>query len=63
MERKHEKTAAQFCGAIRTLASKPENLENLEHYLSHHFAAWLEKYANTPETMCCEMIEFANMII
>lgn len=63
MERPHEKTAAQFCAAIQTLASKPENLENLEHYLSRHFATWLEKYANTPEAMACEMLEFANMII
>ena len=60
---KHEKTAAQFCAAIQTIASKPENLENLEHYLSHHFAAWLEKYANTPEGMAAEMREFANMTI
>ena len=59
----HEKTAAQFCEAIRQLASKPENLEDLECYLSHHFAAWLEKYANTPEGMAAEMREFANMII
>jgi TorA maturation chaperone TorD len=58
---KHEKTAAQLCDAIRTLASKPENLENLESYLAHHFAAWLEKYANTPETLTCELHEFANM--
>lgn len=57
----HEKTAAQFCDAIRTLASKPENLENLESYLSRHFAAWLEKYANTPEGITCELREFANM--
>ena len=60
---KHEKAAAQFCEAIRALASKPENLENLECYLSYHFAAWLEKYANTPEGMAAEMREFANMII
>jgi hypothetical protein len=59
----HEKTAAQFCEAIKTLASKPENLENLEHYLSYHFTAWLEKYANTPEGITAEMREFANMTI
>lgn len=60
---KYEKAAAQFCAAIQTLANKPENLENLEHYLSYHFAAWLEKYANTPEGMTAEMLEFANMIL
>jgi hypothetical protein len=60
---KYEKAAAQLCDAILTIASKPENLENLECYLSRHFAAWLEKYANTPEGMAAEMREFANMII
>lgn len=60
---KHEAAAAQFCEAIRTIASKPENLDNLECYLSHHFAAWLEKFANTPEGIASEMREFANMTI
>lgn len=60
---KHENAAAQFCAAIQTLASKPENLENLELYLSRHFLTWLEKYANTPEGIAAEMREFANMII
>lgn len=60
---KYETAAAQFCEAIQTLASKPENLENLELYLSRHFATWLEKYANTPEAIAAEMREFANMII
>ena len=60
---KHENAAAQFCAAIQTLTSKPENLENLELYLSRHFSTWLEKYANTPEGIAAEMREFANMII
>jgi hypothetical protein len=60
---KHETVAAQFCEAIRTIASKPENLDNLECYLSHHFAVWLKKFANTPEDITAEMREFANMII
>lgn len=60
---KHEKTAAQFIAAIKTLAEKPENLANLENYLSYHFPEWLQKYANTPETLACEMISFAEMII
>ena len=58
-----EKAASDFCNAIRTLASKPENLDNLESYLSHHFAGWLEKFASTPNDMACEMLEFANMDI
>ena len=58
-----EKAAADFCNAIRTLASKPENLDNLESYLSHHFAVWLEKFASNPDDMAYEMLEFANMDI
>lgn len=58
-----KRAAAQFCEAIRTLASKPDNLDNLENYLSHHFPVWLEKYANTPEGLTAEMREFANMKI
>lgn len=58
---KHETVAVQFCEAIRTIASKPENLNNLESYLTYHFAEWLQKYANTPEGLAAEMREFANM--
>lgn len=34
----HEQTAKQFCEALRTIAGKPENLENFELYLSMHFS-------------------------
>lgn len=34
--------AAQFCDAIRELASKPENLQNLESYLEWSFDKWME---------------------
>ena len=60
---KHEHVAKQFVAAIKTIAEKPENLENLELYLSYHFPVWMEKFANTPETLTCEMREFAEMII
>lgn len=60
---KYERMAAQFVEHIKTIAAKPENLDNLENYLSHHFAEWLQKYANTPADLVCEMREFANMII
>lgn len=63
MERKHEQTAKQFCEALRTIAGKPENLDNLELYLSMHFSEWLEKFANTPEGITAELKEFANMVI
>lgn len=35
--RKYSFEAAQFCDAIRELASKPENLQNLESYLEWNF--------------------------
>lgn len=61
MPNKYEAQAAAFCDAIRKLASKPDNLDNLESYLSWHFREWLSKFANTPDTLVCEMREFANM--
>jgi hypothetical protein len=60
---KHEHVAKQFVTAIKTIAEKPQNLDNLEIYLSYHFPEWLEKFANTPETLTAEMREFANMEI
>ena len=61
--RKYEEQATQFCEAIRALANKPENLENLESYLSRHFSEWISKWANTPEELAAEMKEFAEMEI
>ena len=61
--KKYAVEAAQFCDAIRELANKPENLQNLESYLGYHFDKWLEKYASTPEDMAAEMSEFAQMDI
>lgn len=63
MKRTYEKEAAQFCEYIRTLASKPDNLDNLQSYLSEHFEDWLKKYAYDPQNMAAEMREFANMIV
>ena len=63
MEGKYTKEAAQFCEYIRTIVSKPDNLDNLESYLSFSFGDWLKKYANNPANMAAEMREFANMII
>lgn len=51
--------AAQFCECIREIAQKPENLENLEAYLSRHFTEWMKKYANTPENLVYEMQGFS----
>ena len=61
--KKYTIEAAQFCNAIRELANKPENLQNLESYLERHFDKWLEKYANTPDGIAAEMSEFAEMEI
>lgn len=60
---RYSEEARTFCEAIKTLASKPENLDNLENYLSYHFGEWFSKWANTPEDIACEMKEFANMEI
>ena len=61
--KKYTVEAAQFCNAIRELASKPENLQNLESYLEYHFDKWLGKYANTPDSMAAEISDFARMEI
>lgn len=63
IERKFEQEAKQFCEAIKTLAEKPENLENLELYLSIHFATWLDKFANDPGSITAEIKAFAEMVI
>ena len=61
--KKYTFEAAQFCNAIRELANKPENLQNLESYLEWHFDKWMEKYASTPDDMATEMSNFAQMEI
>ena len=59
----NEKLTIMFCGAIEKLAQNPENLANLENYLSCHFDVWMQKFANTPEGLAAEMKHFANMEI
>ena len=61
MERKYEQTTKEFCEALRAIAGKPENLDNLKSYLSYHFAEWMNKYANTPENITAELKSFADM--
>ena len=60
---KYEEPARVVAEAIRELASKPENLDNLEAYLAYNFGAWLEKWASTPEWLAAELREFAAMDI
>lgn len=56
-----EEAAAKFVNAIKEIASKPENLNNLESYLTYHFDEWLAKWANTPDDLATEMKSFAEM--
>lgn len=58
-----ENTAKLFIDAIKTIASKPANLENLESYLTHHFPRWLALHADTPEKLTAEIKAFAEMEI
>lgn len=60
---KHTEISKQFIESIKTISEKPENLDNLEAYLSHHFSEWLEKFANTPEGITSELKNFAEMTI
>lgn len=55
--------AADFIEAIKLIATKPDNLNNLESYLSQHFPEWVKKWANSPEDLAAEMKEFARMEI
>lgn len=57
----NEVYAKIFCDAIRTIAEKPENIDNLESYLTYHFTGWLNKYGNYPEDLAMEMKMFAEM--
>ena len=57
---KYNDEARIFCEAIKVLASKPENLDNLESYLRCHFDKWLA-WANTPEYIATELKAFSEM--
>ena len=62
--RKYEnQAAADFVEAIKLIAAKPDNLDNLESYLSRHFSEWISKWANSPAGLAEEMKEFAEMEI
>ena len=63
LKMKYQHLADQFISAIKTLAEKPQNLDNFNHYLAYHFPEWLDKFANTPETLTAEFRDFAEMKI
>lgn len=61
MENRYKLEAEVFCAAIKRLAENPENLDNLESYLSRHFPVWLKKYASTPLDITMELDNFSRM--
>lgn len=60
---KNEELANEFINAIKTIAQNESNLSNFQCYLEHHFDTWMQKFANTPETITLEIKMFANMEI
>lgn len=61
IERPYELESASVYCSIKKLSDSPAALDNLENYLSMHFAKWLEKWANTPESFASELHNFATM--
>lgn len=59
----YEKESRTVIEAIKTIATRPENLDNLETYLAHSFADWLTKYTNTPDNIANELKMFAEIKI
>lgn len=62
-EREFEELAERFVEAIKRIAKKEENLNNLQYYLSLHFEQWLTRFAQTPLGIVCEIESFADMEI
>lgn len=58
----YEEQAKRFIEAIKALAERPANLDNLETYLTYHFANWLHFYG-TPAAIAADLQEFANLKI
>lgn len=61
MKRPYTEQAKTFVNAIKTIADKPENLDNLENYLSIHFQKWLATWATTPDGIAEELEAFASL--
>lgn len=57
----NQSSAKMFTDAIRKMT--PEQLDNLENYLSQHFDEWLKNYCKTPEDIAVEMKCFSNVEI
>lgn len=56
---KYETEAKILCDAIRNF--NESSLQNFENYLSVHFGAWMEKYANNPENLAGELQTFSEI--
>lgn len=59
----NEECAVMFVNAIKELATKQDNLDSLESYLSNHFDVWMKEFANTPSGLASELKHFAEMEI
>ena len=59
----NEECAKVFVEAIKTMTSKPDNLQNFQWYLERHFDVWMEKWANNPEGLTSEVKHFTEMEI
>ena len=53
--------AHDFVESIKSLAENQDNLDNIECYLSNHFAVWVEKFAYNPMCLCDELKRFAHI--
>lgn len=58
---KYENEAKRFTEAIRALVNNEDALDNLKYYLSMHFDVWMQKFANTPESITAELNSFAHI--
>ena len=59
----NKELSMEFVKAIKMLAEKPDNMDNFECYLSHHFDAWMKEFAYDPITLTAEVKHFAEMEI
>lgn len=57
----NQECAEKLTKAIKKMGESPEALNNFECYLTYHFDKWLEKFANTPESLAFEFEQFSQM--
>ena len=59
----NEECAKVFVEAIKTMVSKPANLQNLQWQLENHIDVSMKKWASSPEGLTSEVKHFAEMEI